>query len=71
MKKTLTLLALCGLLTTTGFAQSTRKLVETTTQFLATLNAEELQETQYAFTDSLRLKWTNLPVGLVPRPGIA
>lgn len=51
-------------------AQSGQTLVTATSQFLATLSAAELAKTQYAFTDSLRYKWTNLPVGLVPRPGI-
>lgn len=55
---------------TDNFAQSTKTLVEATNQFLQTLNAEELEKTVYAFNDSLRYKWTNLPVGMVPRPGI-
>lgn len=43
---------------------------ETTARFLATLNTEQLAQMTYAFDDSLRFKWTNLPVGLAPRPGI-
>lgn len=39
--------------------------------FLATLSPEEIKNTQFPFEDTLRKKWTNLPVGLVPRPGIA
>jgi hypothetical protein len=39
-------------------------------RFLKTLSQEELKQTTYNFNDTLRLKWTNLPVGLVPRPGI-
>ena len=39
-------------------------------KFLSTLNAEQLKQTSFSFQDSLRLKWTNLPVGMVPRPGI-
>jgi hypothetical protein len=71
MKKNLPLLLLCGVLTSFASAQSTKTLIEATSQFLNTLNVGELQKTQFAFTDSLRKKWTNLPVGLVPRPGIA
>ncbi|MRS64515.1 DUF3500 domain-containing protein [Larkinella terrae] len=70
MKKKFILLLLCGFLAQGGFAQSTRTLVDAVTNFLNTLSAGELQKTQYAFTDSLRHKWTNLPVGMVPRPGI-
>jgi hypothetical protein len=45
--------------------------VESVKMFLATLSPEELKTTRFSFEDSLRKKWTNLPVGLVPRPGIA
>ncbi|MBO0949009.1 DUF3500 domain-containing protein [Fibrella forsythiae] len=71
MKRTLSLLLLCSLLSFTGFAQSAKVIMESASRFLGTLSAEERQKTHYAFTDSLRYKWTNLPVGLVPRPGIA
>ncbi len=51
-------------------AQSGADLGRAANRFLLTLNAEELNRTVYPFTDSLRKKWTNLPVGMVPRPGI-
>ncbi len=54
-----------------GHSQPNLSPTETTSRFLATLSADELAKTTYAFDDSLRFKWTNLPVGLVPRPGIA
>ncbi|RXK48764.1 DUF3500 domain-containing protein [Aquirufa rosea] len=38
--------------------------------FLSTLNQEEIKKVSYSFQDSVRKKWTNLPVGLVARPGI-
>ena len=64
--------AFCLLLTTHLLrAQVNQPLNTTVAQFLATLSADERAKTQYAFTDSLRFKWTNLPVGMVPRPGIA
>jgi len=44
--------------------------INATSMFLQTLKPEELKQTQFPFKDSLRHKWTNLPVGLVPRPGI-
>lgn len=53
-----------------GLAQSTKLMIESTNQFLNTLNADEMKKTVYDFKDSLRYKWTNLPVGMVPRPGI-
>jgi hypothetical protein len=52
-------------------AQSVSTFSQQTTQFLRTLSDEERKQTKYSFSDTLRLKWTNLPVGLVPRPGIA
>ncbi len=52
------------------FAQSGHSIAASANQFLATLSPDELKTTVYTFNDSLRFKWTNLPVGLVPRPGI-
>ncbi len=71
MKKILLLSLFYVLLASAAFAQSLSPITESATRFLATLSADELARTQYAFTDSLRHKWTNLPVGMVPRPGIA
>ena len=71
MKHSLSLILLGSSLASVALAQPGITLAESASQFLSTLNAEELQKTQYAFTDSLRFKWTNLPVGIVPRPGIA
>ncbi len=51
-------------------AQSSSTISSKTQLFLNTLNSEELSKTNYEFSDSLRFKWTNLPVGMVPRPGI-
>lgn len=70
MKKALTLSLFFLVLVSAVVAQPNASLVETTNRFLATLSADERVKTQYAFTDSLRRKWTNLPVGMVPRPGI-
>jgi len=66
------LLALCLLFATGPLRAQVNQPFETTvTQFLATLNADELARTAYPFADTLRKKWTNLPVGMVPRAGIA
>ena len=65
-------LAACMLLTISlSWAQANRSLEATVSQFLTTLSADELAKTTYAFTDTTRRKWTNLPVGMVPRAGIA
>ncbi len=52
-------------------AQANQPLETTVTQFLTTLSADELAKTVYPFADTLRKKWTNLPVGMVPRAGVA
>ncbi len=69
MKKIL-LLFTCFLFIIKSYGQANQTLVDATNQFLTTLNADELKKTVFTFTDTLRYKWTNLPVGLVPRPGI-
>ncbi|MBA4853831.1 DUF3500 domain-containing protein [Emticicia sp. BO119] len=69
MKKPL-LLFIYLLIISKVYSQANQSLVVATNQFLNTLNAEELKKTTYDFKDTLRHKWTNLPVGLVPRPGI-
>lgn len=60
------------LLTTCSLrAQANLPVEKTVEQFLATLSPDELKQSVYAFTDTARRKWTNLPVGMVPRAGIA
>ncbi len=54
----------------TASTQSNLSPDDAVRRFLITLNADELKKTSFLFEDSLRQKWTNLPVGLVPRPGI-
>ncbi len=51
-------------------AQTNSSLSSVTAHFLKTLGVDDLKKTQYAFADTMRFKWTNLPVGMVPRPGI-
>jgi hypothetical protein len=65
------LLALSLLMATPVLAQPNSSPETAVGQFLTTLNADERSKTNYSFDDTLRRKWTNLPVGMVPRPGIA
>ncbi len=51
-------------------AQANPGIPEAVNAFLKTLQPEQLEKTVYDFKDSLRYKWTNLPIGMVPRPGI-
>ena len=71
MKKIVLSLLISTFCISTVFSQANQSLVEATNSFLKTLQADELKKTVYDFNDSLRYKWTNLPVGMVPRPGIA
>ncbi len=50
--------------------QSSQDIGKVVTDFLHHLPPDELKQTSYAFDDTLRTKWTNLPVGIVPRPGV-
>ena len=51
-------------------SQSIDDIIKETKEFLGTLNQDELQLLNYSFNDTLRTKWTNLPVGMAKRPGI-
>lgn len=53
-----------------AMGQTLADLMLDTDAFINTLTSEELDRAQYSFKDSLRSKWTNLPVGLAQRPGI-
>lgn len=67
MKILFKVLILSLIVTLKGFCQANQPLVQTVNSFLNTLSADEMKKTVYDFNDSLRYKWTNLPVGLVPR----
>jgi len=69
MKPSLLLFLAC-LLTLSGRAQTATGLLDVTNQFVATLTDDERQKALFAFEDSVRQQWTNLPVGLAPRAGI-
>jgi len=53
-----------------GVCQTSEDLISVTQEFLQTLDADQLKQAVHPFDDTLRTKWTNLPVGLAPRPGI-
>lgn len=69
MKK-LTLLCLLILFGKMGMSQTLGEIREVTMQFLATLNQDEMKLARLEFEDSMRTKWTNLPIGLAKRTGI-
>ncbi|GGZ90076.1 DUF3500 domain-containing protein [Algibacter mikhailovii] len=52
-----------------SFSQTTEELVTASNLFLETLNEQENKEILQKFSDSLRTEWTNLPSGMVKRPG--
>ena len=70
MKRVNTLLIFALLSFATAFSQTVADLTKSTNAFLETLSPNELKAVSYPFTDSLRLKWTNLPVGMEKRPGV-
>lgn len=71
MKHPLILFMLCSLLASPIYGQSSQDLQKVTTLFFESLNAAQQAQILYTFEDTLRTKWTNLPVGLMPRPGLA
>jgi hypothetical protein len=58
------------LLYNTVNSQTNPSTTAAASRFLRTLKPEELLKTCYNFNDTSRKKWTNLPVGMVPRAGI-
>jgi hypothetical protein len=52
------------------FGQTSENISDVTSEFISTLSQEEIELTSFHFEDSLRTKWTNLPIGLQERQGI-
>lgn len=52
-----------------SFSQTTEEIVTASNLFLETLTEQENKEIVQKFDDSLRTNWTNLPSGMVKRPG--
>ncbi len=61
---------ICFSMSIGGLLAQSGSIASAANRFLNTLSPEDLKKTNYPFTDTLRLKWTNLPVGMVPRAGI-
>lgn len=70
MKKTIFLLAFILTFSTGLFAQSKTDMVKVTVDFMETLSANQKDSVLFSMDDSLRTKWTNLPIGLAPRKGL-
>lgn len=70
MKRIFTLVLLNLFISGNSHSQSSANLVKAIIGFQSTLNEEELKLATFKFDDTLRTKWTNLPVGLAERPGI-
>jgi hypothetical protein len=50
--------------------QTTKDLSNAATAFLETLEEAQMTAMHYAFEDTARTNWTNLPIGLASRPGL-
>lgn len=70
MKKFIALLVIILLTGLNVKAQTAEKLVLTTQEFLSTLDSEQKNLVMLSMEDSMRTKWTNLPLGLAPRAGL-
>lgn len=53
-----------------GYSQSVELIRSKTLLFLETLPLEQKESGTVSLEDSARTNWTNLPIGLAPRPGI-
>ena len=64
------LVVLTSIVTSHAFAQTSNQLAANINAFLSTLSKAEQNAATFKFEDTLRTKWTNLPVGIAKRPGI-
>ncbi len=53
-----------------GYSQSVNDLRSSTLELMATFDEKVKSQAMFSFQDSLRTEWTNLPLGLAPRPGV-
>ena len=70
LKMRYTLLLLFFLFAVLTKAQSVKEIKTQTVTFLNTLTSEQEKQITHNFDDSKRTRWSNLPIGLAPRPGI-
>lgn len=54
----------------TPYGQTLEEINTQTTGFIRSLSSDQLGKINYAFEDTSRIKWTNLPLGLADRPGL-
>ena len=64
-------LAGCGGTSAQGGGDATSRTVAATEAFLATLDDTQRQQVSYAFDSDKKSGWSNFPVPVVPRPGLA
>ena len=65
-----TLLLILIIICSNVYSQSTEELVDSSNSFIETLGEENRTKLMYKFNDSLRTNWSNLPAGMVERPGL-
>lgn len=70
MKNNITLCFAGILISATCFCQSVDNVIKEADEFLNSLPENQVAIIKEDFQDSLRTKWTNLPVGMAPRPGL-
>lgn len=68
MKYILTLICF-SFLVFTGYSQSVKELQKSTLELLETFDESIKSQAMLSFEDSMRTRWTNLPLGLSPRAG--
>lgn len=69
-RKTLTLFLLLAAFPFLSFSQTSEGIQRKALDFLNSLEASQQNEVMVPMEDSARVAWTNLPVGLAPRPGL-
>src|ERR1041384_8566749 len=51
-------------------AQTNASIVKAAKIFLQSLDQDQLRKAQHKVEDTLRYKWSNFPIGMVPREGV-
>ncbi|WP_339880552.1 DUF3500 domain-containing protein [uncultured Algoriphagus sp.] len=69
-KKALLTVSIIFLFGQAAISQTAEKLLSTTQSFIETLDPDQKNQVMLSMEDSLRTKWTNLPLGLAPRAGL-
>lgn len=67
--KTLLIIPLLFILIHSGYSQSVKDLQKSTLDLIETFDQEIKSQAMLSFSDSARIQWTNLPLGLAPRAG--